>query len=82
MFTNTLAVRRELAFLISAKKGVRVSKLNHTDFSHLGFDELDLVDIILEVERKFNVVIPDELPLRNLGDFVQFISSPALRQAS
>jgi acyl carrier protein len=81
MLTTTLALRREIARLISAKKGVKVSALNRAKFSSLGFDELDLVEMILEVERKYRVVIPDELPLNNIDDFVQFISRPALRHA-
>jgi acyl carrier protein len=82
MLSSTLALRKDIARLISAKKGVKVSKLNHTKFSALGFDELDVVEMILEVERKYQVVIPDELPLNNIDDFVQFISRPVLRQAS
>ena len=82
MLTNTLALRREIAHLISAKKKVRVSRLSHNSFSSLGFDELDVVEMILEVEKKYQLVIPDELPIRTIDDFVAFVSAPNLRKAS
>ncbi|MFC5272281.1 acyl carrier protein [Adhaeribacter terreus] len=82
MLTNTLALRKEIAHLISAKKKVKISKLNHSTFSALGFDELDVVEMILEVEKKYHLVIPDELPLKTIDDFVQFVGSPELKQAS
>lgn len=82
MLTNTLVLRREIAHLISAKKKVKVSKLNHYSFNALGFDELDVVEMILEVEKKYHLVIPDELPLHSINDFVEFVGSPRLKQAS
>jgi acyl carrier protein len=83
MQANALAVRKHVAHLISATKGVKAGTLaQFSDFRKLGFDELDLVEVILEVEKAFGITIPDELPLNDIDDFVQFICRPALRQAS
>jgi acyl carrier protein len=47
----------------------------------LGFDTVDIVDIILEVERHFQITIPDEVPLAHVQDFVGYVATqaPALR---
>ena len=41
----------------------------------LGFDTVDIVDIILELERRFNITIPDEVPFVNVEDFVQYVAA-------
>ena len=51
---------------------VRKSARLNADF---GFDTVDVVDIILELERNFKIVIPDEVPINTVGDFVDFVSS-------
>ena len=83
MLVNPFTVRKNIAELISNKKGVRKSRLlKHVSFSQFGFDTLDLVDLILEVEKNYNVIIPDEIPLNTIDDFVDFICGRRLQQAS
>lgn len=38
-------------------------------------DPVDVVDIILQVEKRFHLTIPDEVPLRTVGDFVEYVAS-------
>lgn len=38
-------------------------------------DQIDVVDIILAVEKRFHVTIPDEVPLFTVGDFVEYVAS-------
>jgi acyl carrier protein len=33
------------------------------------------VDIILELEKSFHIVIPDEVKIDTVGDFVDYVSS-------
>ena len=83
MLVNPFTVRKNIAELISNKKGVRKSRLlKPAAFSQFGFDTLDLVDLILEVEKAYNVIIPDEIPLNTIDDFVDFICGRRLQQAS
>jgi acyl carrier protein len=83
MLVNPFTVRKNIAELISTKKGIRKSRLlKHVTFNQFGFDTLDLVDLILEVEKVYNVIIPDEIPLNNIDDFVDFICGRRLQQAS
>jgi len=44
----------------------------------MGFDLLDVVDIILEVERKYKLIIPDEVPLESIDDLVQFLQTKTI----
>lgn len=37
------------------------------------FDLVDVVDIILEVERHFHFTIPDEAPVDTVGDLMHYI---------
>ncbi len=45
-------------------------------------DIVDLVDIILEVEKKYNVVITDDLPVYAVGDFVSIVEQLTHKLAS
>jgi len=75
MPTNAAIARQEIIHLISRKKKVSFSHIMAINSFHkLGFDMLDVVDIILEVEKRYNVTIPDEVPLESVDDLVQFIA--------
>jgi len=73
--TNYQALRQELVQLIKTHKNINVSRLLTQNFDQIGFDSVDLVDIILEVEKAYHIYIPDEVPLNKIDDFVQFLSS-------
>jgi len=54
MQNNTAIARQEIIHLISMKKKVSFSLITTTNsFQKMGFDVLDVVDIILEVEKRF-----------------------------
>jgi acyl carrier protein len=76
---------RQVRSIISHVKGIARHQLRATTdlFGELGLEMLDMVDIILEVERYFQLIIPDEVPLRTPGDFVQYLHQqlPAPRPA-
>ncbi|WP_045690465.1 acyl carrier protein [Hymenobacter sp. AT01-02] len=68
------ALVRQVRALIHRRKGVELRRLRvSTDLNELGFDLIDVVDIILEVERRYDLTIPDEVPLDTVGDFVRYI---------
>ena len=75
MQNNTTIARQEIIHLISRKKKVSFSLVTTTNcFQKMGFDVLDVVDIILEVEKRFNITIPDEVSLESVDDLVQFLA--------
>ena len=41
----------------------------------LHFDTLDVVDVILALEQHFHLTIPDDVPLRVVGDLVQYVEA-------
>ncbi|AMJ67755.1 acyl carrier protein [Hymenobacter sp. PAMC 26628] len=61
--------------LISQRKGIKLRQLHPGSdlVGEFGFEALDMVDIILEVESRFRLTIPDELPLRTPADFVAYL---------
>ena len=61
--------------LISQRKGVGLQHVRPTTDlpAEFGFEALDMVAIILEVESRFQLTIPDEVPLRTPSDFVHFL---------
>ncbi|HEY4650541.1 MAG TPA: phosphopantetheine-binding protein [Pontibacter sp.] len=76
MFTTDKAIEQEVIRIISRTKKVRPSRLqNDVDLEQkLGFDTLDVVDIILALEKSFHIVIPDEVPIHTVGDFVNYVA--------
>ena len=73
--TNYQALRQELVQLIKTHKNINASRLLTQNFDQIGFDTIDIVDIILEVEKAYHILIPDEVPIHKVDDFVQFLSS-------
>ena len=81
---KTDRIASEVIRIISKTKSVKPSRLReHSDLTRdFGFDNLDVVDVILEVEKKFQITIPDEVPLSTVGDFVRYVSSHTSRRFS
>ena len=73
-------IRDKVIDIIIDKLNVNVDEItdNASFINDLGADSLDLVDIIMDVEKTFNIVLPD-LPtskfdtLKDLVDFIQEI---------
>ena len=59
--------------LCVAKEELQPQKLIRED---LGGDSLDVVDIVMEIEKEFNMVISDELydGLKTVGDVISLIN--------
>lgn len=57
----------------------RLKHINPVDLSsnrglwEYNIDIVDVVDIILAVEKKYNITIPDEVPVYSIDDFVAYI---------
>lgn len=77
-------IENEVIQIISKTKEIRPGRLRPTAnlSQELGFDTVDVVDIILELEKNFQIIIPDEVPILTVGDFVDYVSSHTLAKAS
>jgi acyl carrier protein len=73
-------VRTELAELISTAAGVEPQRI--TDDAQLdedlGIDSLTLVEIVVAVEDRFGMVIPDDewSKFQTVGDLVGYLAAP------
>ena len=75
----TASIEQQVFRIISKRKAIRASRVRKTASlsRDLRFDTVDVVDIILELERSFSITIPDEVPLYTVGDFVRFVRDHA-----
>ncbi|RIJ34342.1 acyl carrier protein [Pontibacter oryzae] len=77
------SVEKEVVQLISSVTKVHPNRLRKVrDLSNVGLDIVDVVDVILKVEKKYNLTIPDEVPVYSVDDFVNYIISQQMQQAS
>jgi acyl carrier protein len=85
MVTATNTIEKEVIRIISKTKEIKPDRLKaHKRLTQdFGFDTVDLVDIILALEKSFRITIPDEVPIHTVGDFITYVSAHhAVRQAS
>ncbi|GAA4301698.1 acyl carrier protein [Nibribacter koreensis] len=75
-------LRYEIACLISDLKNIETFQLmRQPQLEQHGLELLDVVDIILEVEKKYGVEITDDLPVFTVHDFAHIIEARQYRQA-
>ncbi|WP_324680676.1 acyl carrier protein [Hymenobacter sp. GOD-10R] len=82
--TSAAALTQQVRRIISQRKGIGLRHLQPSTSldRELGFDTIDVVDIILEVERHFQLTIPDEVPLHKVSDFVCYVQAHLSQQAA
>ena len=76
---HTATIEQQVFRIISKRKAIRASRVRKTASlaRDLRFETLDVVDIILELERNFRITSPDEVPLTTVGDFVRYVREHA-----
>ena len=79
---HTPTIEQQVFRIISKRKAIRASRVRKTASlaRDLRFDTVDVVDIILELERNFSITIPDEVPLYTVGDFRALRARPRRRR--
>jgi acyl carrier protein len=70
-------VQNQILRVISQRKHLRRRSLPlSADLDRdLHFDTLDVVDVILALEQHFHLTIPDDVPLRVVGDLVHYVAT-------
>ena len=68
-------LHRQVRDLIHRRKGIRPARLRPAARlgPELGFDAVDVVDLILELERTFRITIPDEAALHTVADLTRCV---------
>jgi acyl carrier protein len=74
--TTSDRVRKIIAFIGAVDA---VSLTDSATFDALGVDSLDLVEIVMELEREFDFDIPDTTleQLRTVGDAIRYVEQHA-----
>ena len=57
-----------LAEIVNDYKGEQLEINANTTFEDLGFDSLDKVDLMMQVEEKFEVTLGDDLVVTTMGE--------------
>lgn len=72
---DTIATRVIALAAIQAKVDPKTMKLKSELVRDLGLDSLGVVELLITIEREFNVVIPDEAlgQMRTVEDIIKFI---------
>ncbi len=72
-------VEEKVTAIIVEKLGVDEADINHdASFTNdLGADSLDIVELVMEFEKQFNITIPDEdaEKISTVGDAVTYIDA-------
>ena len=72
-------VEAQIKDAIVEKLGVEESKVtpNVSFINYLGADSLDTVELIMELENRFNIQIPDEdqEKIQTVGDAISYVKS-------
>lgn len=67
-----------LTGIISKTKGVKKSAILVKDnLQELGLDQLDVVNLILAVEKEYQITIPDDVPVESVTDLARFVHTQA-----
>lgn len=73
---NIQAIQNEVVKIITSVTKINPNRLLKVrDLTRLGLDIIDVVDIILKVEKKYSITIPDDAPVYTVDDFVDYIYS-------
>ncbi len=75
---NRDSIKEQVVALIADKLSIDSSKITEeSTLAQLGADSLDLVEIIMRMEEKFDVEIDDEQAekLHNVGQVIEYIQS-------
>lgn len=77
-YTNYPHIVASLTRIINKNIGVRKSAILAKDsLQELGLDQLDVVNLILAVEKEFKIIIPDDVPVESVTDLARFVHAQA-----
>lgn len=70
-------IMAELNKIVDDYKGEHIALTDETLFVELGFDSLDKVDIMMQIEEKFGIQFPDDLVITTAGELKKVIAELA-----
>lgn len=74
MHISYSSIESTVTYIISKNTGInRAVVLEKDNLQALGLDQVDLVNLILAVEKKYRITIPDEVRLEKVSDLVHYV---------
>lgn len=68
------SIEKTITRYISRNTGIRSAAiLEKNRLEALGMDQVDLVNLIMAVEKKYHITIPDEVPLHTVRDIIHYV---------
>jgi acyl carrier protein len=81
MLVTHSRLHHEMVHLISRLKRIEPARLlAQPELTTHDLDIVDVVDIILAVEKKYDVLITDDIPLYSVDDFVGIVENSGNRK--
>jgi len=70
------SVLEELKVLIAEDRTLKLSSVNETTkFSDMGFDSIDKVEMIMQVEEHFKVKLENDIAVETVGELAKIIQA-------
>ncbi|MCL2798088.1 MAG: phosphopantetheine-binding protein [Firmicutes bacterium] len=66
-------IKSALYEVLTEYKGKEVAADEATTFDELDFDSLDKVDLLMQIEEKFNITFGDDLQVDTVGGLIEKI---------
>jgi len=63
-------IKKALSEVLIEYKGKNLDVTEATTFDELDFDSLDKVDLLMQIEEKFNITFGDDLQVNTVGDLI------------
>lgn len=60
----------QLKEIVNEYKGEELAMTENTTFDELGFDSLDKVELMMQVDEKFGIELGDDLVVNTVGELV------------
>ena len=68
-----METKKLLEEILKDYRGEEISLDDNVTFESLGFDSLDQVDLMMQVEEKFNITFPDDADIKSFEDLLAII---------
>ena len=71
-----MSIRDDVLKLIKSESSIEINeKKMDTNFKEFGVDSLDLMELILKIELKFGITLPDDklLEVKTVNDLIKLI---------
>ena len=70
-----MEILAQIKEIIKNFRGEEIDLKIDDNFNDLGFDSLDRVELVMELEEKFDIVFPDDIQIETVKELVEAIEN-------